>query len=320
MKLNIILLIFLIIFNVSYTEDSIIQIPNKEGRFKNITTKNGFINYSFYSRNDDEICNMLFIMYRIEGIKNLHLFKLPNKTRNTQFNIYGKNNDSLEIIFLNEERDIYNPLICEIFYKTNYINKMIYSFGKTENNQMYKYFGGTPQDITKNLNKFIFSNNTKKISEIKIEFNDRTNYIINNFSNEYVEFREDEYSLICLPENILSQFKKIFLYKFEECQYNYKIFNSISIYKLNEEQKKFFPNITFKIEDNIIYLNQENAFWPKYIQDNIYLFINRAPCQNIVFGLKFLQLFDISEFDIQKGENILYLDKNKKYLIHNIDK
>ena len=260
---------------------------------------------------------MLYIIYIIEGIQNLDLIKFSNKNLNARINIYGKNNDTLEITFLNEERDIYNYLICEIFYKTNYIDKMVYSIGKNEINEPYKFFGGTPLNITKNLNKFTFNNNQNKISEIKIDFNNGTNYIINSFNNELVEFKEEEYYLICLPENILYQFKNLFLKDLEECKYNYKLFNSLSTYRVMEKQKDFFPNISFKTENNIFYLNKENAFWPRYTHENYYLFINRYPCNNFVFGLKFLELFDIREFNLENGDLNLYLDKNKNYMIAN---
>ena len=315
MKIIFLIIVLLILLNCSFSleENSIIRIPNKEGNFKNISTKNGFINYLFYHRNSEDICNMIFITYVLGGIKNLNLFELPQKTNNNEFNIYGNNNDNLEIVFYNEETDTHNPLLCQIFYKTKYIDKMIYSIGKNEYREPYKFFGGTPQNITKNLNKFTL--NTKEITEIKIEFANGTNYIIDEFDNKLVEFKEGESSMLCLPEDILIQFQKLFLNQFKECTYNFKLFEGSGVYKLNEGQKKLFPNINFKIGNKILILNQENAFWPKYITEDIYLFINSRPCNNFVFGLKFLQLFDVSEFNLDSGEINLYLNKNKNYIV-----
>ena len=319
MKISFTFILTLFYFTYSYEENeenSIIKIPNKDGRFKNITTKNGFINYSFISRSDENICNMVYITYVLEGIKNLNLFQLPNKTLNFEYNIYGKNKDNLELIFLNEEKDIYNPLLCEIFYKTKYIDKMVYSLGKNIFNQPFKFFGGTPHEISKNLNKFTFNNITNKITEIKIELNNGSNYIINNINNELVEFKQDEFSMICLPEDILLKLKNIFLNKYEECTYNYKLFSSISAYKLNNKQKNlYFPEISFKIGNKFFILNKENAFFPNYEQENIYLFINRSPCRNFIFGQKFFELFDVSEYNLETGEINLYLNKKKNYII-----
>ena len=314
----IILLLNYLHCSVSFEENSIIRIPNKEGSFKNISTKNGFINYLFYHRNSEDICNMIYITYTLGRIKNLNLFKLPQKTINNEFNKYGNNNDSLEIIYYNEETDTHNPLLCEIFYKTKYIDKMIYSFGRNEYREPYKFFGGTPQNVTKNLNKFTL--NTKEISEIKIEFVNGTNYIINGFNNNQVEFKEDESSMLCLPENILNKFQKLFLNQFKESIYNFKLFEGSGVYKLKKGQKALFPNINFKIGNKILILNQENSLWPNYINDDIYLFINNRPCNNFIFGLKFLSLFDVSEFNLDSGEINLYLNKNKNFIVEEKEK
>ena len=48
---------------------------------------------------------------------------------------------------------------------------MIYSIGYyDENYESYKFFGGTPQKIIKNLKKFTFNNKTDFISKIEIKF------------------------------------------------------------------------------------------------------------------------------------------------------
>ena len=305
------LIIFLIYDIISIEENNIIRIPNKEGIFKNINTKNGLINFGFYY--SDDFCSILYIKYIIEGIKNLNLIKESEKALASKFNIYD--NENLEMIYYNEERDKFSPLICEIFYKTKYIDNMIYSIGNNEDNESYKFFGGTPINLIENLNKFSFHKNKDKISEINIGFNNGTNYLINNFDNDLVEFREDEYSLLCLPENILNKFKNLFLKNFEETIYNYKIFYRLASYKINKKQKDLFPNISFTIGNKIFNLNPENAFSTKYNLDDDFFFIIRTPCDKIIFGLKFLELFNFREFNLETGEINLYLDKNKNFFI-----
>lgn len=305
------LIIFLICNIISIEENNIIRIPNKEGIFKNINTKNGPINFGFYY--GDDFCSILYIKYIIEGLKNLNLLKTSGKTLMSKFNI--NDNGNLEMIYYNEERDKFSPLICEIFYITKYIDKMFYSIGNNEDNESYKFFGGTPINLVENLNKFSFHKNTDKISEIKIEFNNGTDYLINNFDNELVEFREDEYSLLCLPENILNQFKNLFLNNFEETIYNYKIFYRLTTYKINEKQKELFPKISFRIGNKIFNLNRKNAFSTKYNLEDDNYFIIRTPCDKIIFGLKFLELFNFREFNLETGEINLYLDKSKNFLV-----
>ena len=305
-------LIICLIYNIiSIEENNIIRIPNKEGIFKNIKTKYEPINFGFYF--GDDFCSILYIKYKIEGLKNLNLINLSGKSLISKINIYD--NNALEMIYYNEERDKFSPLICEIFYITKYIDKMIYSIGNNENNESYKFFGGTPINLVENLNKFSFHKNKDKIYEIKIEFNNGTNYLINNFDNELIEFREDEYSLLCLPENILNKFKNLFLNDFEETIYNYKIFYRLETYKINKKQKYLFPNISFIIGDKIFNLNRENAFSTKYNLEDDFFFIIRTPCDKIIFGLKFLELFNFREFNLETGEINLYLEKNKNFLI-----
>ena len=310
MKLYLII-VFLICDIISIEENDIIKIPNKEGIHKNIKTKNGPINFGFYYR--DDFCSILYIKYIIEGIKNLNVLKLQGKPLISKFNIYE--NENLEMIYYNEERDKFSPLICEIFYKTKYIDKMIYSIGKDEDNESYKFFGGTPLNLIQNLNKFNFHKNTDKIQEIKIQFYNGTNYVIDKFDNELIEFREDEYSLLCLPENILNKFRNLFLKDFEETIYNYKIFNSLTTYKINKHLKYLFPNISFTIGNKIFNLNKENAFSTKYDLDDDYFFIIRTPCDKLIFGLKFLELFNFREFNLETGEISLYLDKYSNVML-----
>ena len=154
--MRILSLLLLLYFIYSYEENSIIKIPNKKGNFYNISTKYGLINYKF-THDCYELFKwpLPFVQINLEGIKDLSLFKLPKDGLNEQYILYGENNNSIRIQYLHREIDIFNPLLCELFYKTKYIDKMVYSIGYFEKNRPYKFFGGIPENITKNLKKLL---------------------------------------------------------------------------------------------------------------------------------------------------------------------
>ena len=321
MKINSILFsIIFIVINCKKGEDnSIIRIPNKNGSFPNITTKHGLINYEFSHGNIVLRTNNFYdnvtpyIFYKIAGMKNLDLLTLP---KNNGLNRFTKNKDNLDIMYEFQQKDRHNPFLCEIFYNTKYIDKKIYSIGKDENGSPYKFFGGTPKSVIKNLNKLILNNKTNKVTEIKIEFNNNTNYIINLDKNISVDIKEDFYSGICLPENILSEFKVLFLNQYSEFKYDYEIFRSYYIYKLNEEQKSNFPNIKIKIGNKNFIFNKDNIinFLDNNYEDKNYLFINKVSCDNLTFGLKVLELFEVSEFNLESDIKNLYLNKTSNLI------
>jgi len=325
MKINSILFsIIFVVMNSKEGEDhSIIRIPNKNGSFPNITTKYGLINYEFSNGNLVLKTNNLYedvtpyIFYKIIGMKNLELLTLP---KNSDLNRFSKIKDKLDIIYEFQQKDRHNPFLCEIFYNTTYIDKKIYSIGKDENGNPYKFFGGTPKNIIKNLYKITLNNKTNKITEIKIEFDNKTNYIINLDKNISVDIKEDFYSGICLPENVLSEFKDLFLNQYKEFKYDYEIFRSYYIYKLTEEQKNNFPNIKIKIGNKNFIFNKDNIinFLGNNLEDKNYLFINKVSCDNFTFGLKVLELFEINEFDLESGDINLYLNKTSN-LIETMD-
>ena len=121
------ILLLLFYFIHSYEENSIIKIPNKKGKFENITTKYGLINYTFiYDSLPTEKGPIPFVQFNLEGIKNLNLFILPNNKTYEKYGLYGGKNNSIWISFQKREKDIFNPLLCEIFYKTKYIDKIFY--------------------------------------------------------------------------------------------------------------------------------------------------------------------------------------------------
>jgi hypothetical protein len=321
MKINSILFstIFIVINCKKGEDNSIIRIPNKNGSFPNITTKHGLINYEFSHGNIVLRTNNFYddvtpyIFYKIAGMKNLDLLTLP---KNNGLNRFTKNKDKLDIMYEFQQKDRHNPFLCEIFYNTKYIDKKIYSIGKDENGSPYKFFGGTPKSVIKNLNKLTLNNKTNKVTEIKIEFNNNTNYIINLVKNISVDIKEDFYSGICLPENILSEFKVLFLNQYNEFKYDYEIFRSYYIYKLNEEQKSNFPNIKIKIGNKNFIFNKDNIinFLDNNYEDKNYLFINKVSCDNLTFGLKVLELFEVSEFNLESDIKNLYLNKTSNLI------
>ena len=325
MKINSILfsIIFVLIKSKKEEDNSIIRIPNKNGSFPNITTKHGVINYEFSHgyiilRTGNFYEDVTpYIFYKLIGMKNLDLLTLP---KNNNLNRFTKIKDQLDILYEFQQKDRHNPFLCEIFYNATYIYKKVYSIGKDENGNSYKFFGGTPKSIIKNLNKITFNNKTNKITEIKIEFKNKTNYIINLDKNLSIDIKEDFYSGICLPENILTEFKGLFLNQYNEYKYDYEIFRSYYIYKLTEEQKNNFPNIRIKIGNKIFIFNKDNII--NYLgnnhEDNNYLFINKISCDNFTFGLKVLELFEVSEFNLESGIKNLYLNKSSN-LVEIID-
>lgn len=259
--LSIPILILLFKINI-FKANNIIQIPKKEGHFKNISTKYGYINYHFYAE-VIEVIKWPFVIDNIiiEGIKNLSLVNFSNYIYYPSIEIYGINKDNLKMVFGGPEIDIFSPIICKLFYETNYIDKMIYSIGKNENNEFYKFFGGTPQNLTKNLNVFNFSNKTK-LSEIKIELNNATFLTLNINKNITFEISDIPDSSFCLPYEVFDTFRNLFIKNAEEYKKHKKgtFYKTTSLYSLNETQKNNFliNSITFKIGNKNIKLNQNN--------------------------------------------------------------
>ena len=334
------LLLIIIISYIKSEEDNfIISIQFKEGRFENIPTKRGLINFETRDYYEEYFIKSIYrgTIFIFEGMKNLSLFnfseyeefrirdeknvpeiaKLFNLRENVNlpYEIYGENKDSLKLDVSMRE-DCYSPLICKLFYKTNYIDKYIYSIGKI-NNKLYRFFGGTPQNITKNLNKFTFSKEDK-VSEIKIEFNNMTK--IYNFKEKELPLKisDDKSNLFFWP------FFNSFLDEYEKVD---QLFGP-RIFQLNEEQKNLFPNISFQIGNKTIILNKDNAlldylFFPN--KDDVspkeyYLHVSHSYENAIIFGKKFLDLFDFSEFNLENGEVNLYFNKSNNIIVENYEK
>ena len=61
-------------------------------------------------------------------------------------------------------------------------------------------------------------------------------------------------------------------------------------------------------------MNKNNIFNKSVDIEEKYLYINGILCDNIIFGLKFLELFDINEYNLETGEINLYLNKSSNNL------
>jgi len=305
MKIEKFLSILIFIGINSIKNDSIIRIPRSVGRFENISTKNGFINYEFKIGSFGDYQPRIALYWninRLEGIKNLDLTEFKNYKR------YGKNNDSIEIT-IGDGEDIYNGDICKLLYQAKYIDKMIYSYGR-ENNTEYKYFGGTPENIIKErkLKKFTFKEDefaSKLILRIPDSYsNIYGNEIVDTLNGEgrFIEIAESKYELyaLCIPRQ---HGKLLDLFGIDLNSEYYKCSNFY--YMLNETKQKFFGGISLIIGNKNITFNRDKILWEEDYRLSI-----QFGCKNITFGRHFLYFMDFLEFDLETNEINLYMNQN----------
>lgn len=133
------------------------------------------------------------------------------------------NKDYLEMTFYWSGIDEFNDVLCKIFYNTSYIDKLIYSFGKNDKNELNKFFGGISENLTNNLNKFTFNKEDGKLSEIKFELNNGTNLAININKDLIFEISKDRNTFIRLPEDIFNIFENLFFKDAKELFYYEKM-------------------------------------------------------------------------------------------------
>jgi len=240
---------FILFFSIScYDEDGIIklQLSQKE-EFH--SSKYGFIYQLGESFNNDVgfLPTTYYYIYKFKNIKNLNLFdekKISNNTIPFEYEIYGEKKDEIHLSFSyfgndpSIELDRYFKILCEFFYQTKYINTKILSISKDVN---YRYLGGTPKYLIRNLSKYTFNMNDT-LSVVELIFESKINYnkydIKPNLTmNNKVEI-SDESDLICFSEDIFSTFQKILLeyYKKSEYKFNDK-YPNYNLYKLNEKKK-----------------------------------------------------------------------------------
>ena len=320
MKLVILLLLILILINCNENEDNeIITIPESRGNFKNIKTKFGFIDIRIDLYFDNVILpefggietNNYFI---IKNLKNMELLNKHDYSNENGIVFDLQDNNSLFIDIKNDyySKNKINLLLCDIFYKTKYINKKIYFVLKNK----YKYFGGDPKINSLNLTKFSFNKN-EKVTEMVINLASKRNIYLNINKEKYlVEFIEDQ-ETICFPNEILQQLKNIFLNNYEKCKNYYVLKKPI----------KFFTYLKFKIGDKTIYLENEDihylfseyitkgkeSYYKSYFN---YLYIKNEACNNFVFGIKFLELFDARKFNLETGEIDLFINNENNTIIY----
>ena len=98
-------------------------------------------------------------------MKNLHLFnikQLENNKITFDYEIYGEKKDEIHLSFSflanepSKELDRYFIIICQFLYQIKYINKKILSISE---DLSFRYFGGTPEHLIKNLSKYTFNLN-----------------------------------------------------------------------------------------------------------------------------------------------------------------
>ena len=339
LKNQLIFLLFLLIQCQDY-EDNIIGIPlNKD--HEEIKTKNGTLEYHLSIREDDAIgfnayCGYYDIEYKIEKMKNLKMLSFGLYRR--IYHHMGENKDKVVLTYSSDfvfDLDEFNEDLCQLFYETKYIDKQIFSIGKNMKNEFFKYFGGTPKYLIENLNKFTFTKNDT-LTEIEIIFNEKNKYKLNLNSsiNHKIEFKDDSH-LICLSQDIFSEFKKLLLDQYKETKYRYTEETEYQIieirikpyelYDLTPEQKSLFPQIKFKIGNIIISLNKKDLIYEDSTirirgetrEENIhnYLFIKNTPCDNNILGLKVLEKFEVREHNLETNELNLYLEKNNNFIV-----
>ena len=144
------IILFLLIQCGGKYNNEIIRIPLNNETVQNIQTKYGFINYQFYiSQEEGHQYPLLLSEYIIKNIQNLNLYDQKKK----YIYIFGNNKDIAKLSFdtdVASELINHNKILCELLYQTKYINKKILSIGKSEQEELYKYFGGTPQNLIMN--------------------------------------------------------------------------------------------------------------------------------------------------------------------------
>ena len=320
MKIECFLSVIIFIGMNSIKNNSIIRVPRAEGRYHNISTKNGLINYEF------GIIYREFIrwpvgttIYILEGIKNLNLLNLTELNKgNIEIykEIYGENKDSIKLKIPLYSEDIFNDLICKILYKTKYIDKMIYSYGIL-NKKYYKYFGGFPENIIKEkkLKKITFSKDDKVSKIIVRNPEDLSTEIYGNDiidildgERRSIEIVDNLHSMVCIPHRHAK-----FLAIYELGMYEEDLFKRKLYYKLDKSQQKFFGSISFIIGNKNVTINRDDILLKSTGTEYYFLAIDTC-CQQFTFGIKFLNLFEFSEFNMETNEVSLFMSQNNKII------
>ena len=284
MKLFLFPIIILVYFYYGFTEDIII-FPDNVDSYK-IITKYGPINVEKTSYNTEKTKTNL-INFSLIGIKNLSLYN-PPKIKGISIDIIE---DVIQFTIDDSNINKLNPLLCELFYQTHYIKKKIYSVENNARNKPYKYFGGTPNEIIENLNKFEFKN----YQEIP------TFYLLRGQEGEKEENME---TIIFNP--------------LDRLEFNESFEKNCAKTLLEEWDYLFwkFDIIKYRFEDKaqdiaIIFKNKKSEEKQKGTFEDLFY---EYPCDNLVLGSKFLDLINVREFNLETGVVTLFVDKDNEII------
>lgn len=275
-QLHLLLIIILIILTHCYN-NKIISFPDNVNEYK-IKTKYGFIHLKM-EQNSDHNLNSLYLI----GVKNLNKYT-PPETKEISLFIY---NDVIKFTIFDNNMNKLNPVLCDLFYQTNYISQKIYSVENDARNNPYKYFGGTPSEVIENLNKFEFKKNEIPILYLLrdngAEKEENYETIIFNPQNE-LEFNEG-FEKNC-AKSIIEEWGSLF-WAFDVIKYKFEESNIV---------------ITFRNEKYNLSDGSFNDIFYDY------------PCDNLVLGSKFLSLINVREFNLETGDVTLFTSVDNKII------
>jgi len=275
-QLHLLLIIILIILTHCYN-NKIISFPDNVNEYK-IKTKYGFIHLKM-EQNSDHNLNSLYLI----GVKNLNKYT-PPETKEISLFIY---NDVIKFTIFDNNMNKLNPVLCDLFYQTNYISQKIYSVENDARNNPYKYFGGTPFEVIENLNKFEFKKNEIPIFYLLrdngAEKEENYETIIFNPQNE-LEFNEG-FEKNC-AKSIIEEWGSLF-WAFDVIKYKFEESNIV---------------ITFRNEKYNLSDGSFNDIFYDY------------PCDNLVLGSKFLSLINVREFNLETGDVTLFTTVDNKII------
>ena len=302
-----ILLISLIKTSSSSSSEDIIYINSSNTNY--IYHKNGNFSLLIDEYYDHNPVNFFYWVagkkVLILNLANLQTIEMFNDTEGVEFKHFLNNLQ----IKTNEKKISYHvvySIICRFLYATKYIKNLIYSV--TINNNYMPYllsFGGVNKKAISNLdlNKKITFGKNDILSEIYINGKNIS------FEGKYNVIFSENISSICLPDELFTIFNDTFLNKYHEYE-EYYISKSLSL-----------PEINFIFMNKNILLNKNNYLFDHRLRiakqgnydesDFFRIFIKNKPCKNLIFGFKFLYLFDLIEFNLEKGETSFYINNIK---------
>ena len=289
-------LFIIIIFLYSYANNELIKLNANLKSLKNITTKLGVIEieYGPPPHYDNSIEYYLYAKenlpldlpdnssYKFKNVLNANSYR-------TSLSSYSIENNTITVKV--NSHLITKYFICELLYRTKYIDKFIYSL----DNNNFVYFGGTPEYLIKNHNNYTFGDKPYRsiyfnsiVSNISIEINDKYKFKVDLYNKLLFSYDMKCPGIICIKSQDFKKFKE---------QYdNFLIENNILSKK---------ATISFKISDKIVNFTTNESPYEYLVEGNIFS-----------LGKKFLTLFDYREYNLENGFVNFYMDKNKSNFVH----